>query len=165
MTDIPGRRTTRQRARVRHVPQLWRRQSSTAGKAAPRDRSEYAVNPLGGKSRVVYLNGPGTRQMNQKPKIIRRGPLRRKRPSILLARQRTFCIWEQTPPQHSCSLCGTKQGPFDYEQRPTGPKRELQRWPYCVHCWQAYNEATAAEWEAAILRRYEGFIRFVVYGT
>jgi hypothetical protein len=41
------------------------------------------------------------------------------------------------PPQHICSICGTRSGPLRMEARPTGRNGVLYRWPYCQPCWTA----------------------------
>lgn len=37
--------------------------------------------------------------------------------------------------RNRCCLCDSREKPFKYELRPTGPGGVLQPWPYCSACY------------------------------
>lgn len=45
-----------------------------------------------------------------------------------------------TPAPDRCSICGSRVGPFVFEERSTGKDFARQRWPYCADCWSLIHQ-------------------------
>jgi hypothetical protein len=48
-------------------------------------------------------------------------------------------------PSDRCCLCGSRQPPFHFEDRPTAKDFNLQAWPYCRNCWDLIRQPSAQD--------------------
>jgi hypothetical protein len=65
------------------------------------------------------------------------------------------------PATDTCCLCGDRQGPFTFENRPTGPGLWPQRWAYCEICAARRESIPDPEQQAV---RYLVFLRWLMSG-